>query len=213
MRKDGFSIAEFLISITIMFVIAAAALPTLLMKKAKEPVEFGKEEGKYVCSCAEGDGTDAECEFTFTKDMGEFFAIQIVGGGAGGGSHKGGGAGESKVVHYPGMDGKYLIKLGRGGNARENGGYTAIYRKDYTDQKNTSSTGYTLVEFARGGIYTDEIVDEANPDKENLKKGETPTYSEFSEPENATLAEIKKVCGRGGNTGAEGNAGEVVIRW
>ena len=73
MRKDGFSIAEFMISITIMFVIAATVLPTLLMKKDKEPVEWGKEEGKYVCSCAEGDGAEgAECKFTFTKDMGEF---------------------------------------------------------------------------------------------------------------------------------------------
>ena len=224
MRKDGFSIAEFLISITIMFVIAAAALPTLLIKKSKELPEYGKKAGEFVCSCSNKKTIDDEytCRITLSKDMGEFYSIQIVGGGAGG-DKKGGGAGESKVIHYPGMDGEYIIKLGLGGIKGKNGGHTAIYKINDRNQDNVQSTTYTLVEFARGGITTNEKIPEelnpANPqDAEEIKKlqtGEAPGYSEYSEEDIKEKKELKdkKVCGRGGDACAAGNAGEVIIRW
>ena len=146
--------------------------------------------------------------FPFTKDMGEFFTIQLVGGGAGGGPHKGGGAGESKVVHYPGLEGTYVIKLGAGGAANRNGGITAIYRKNYVGQDNGATiTTNTLVEFAKGGTWTNESIDTTLDidEQEKLKEGEVPAFSETSGTGTS--------CGQGGRANLPGQSGEVVIRW
>jgi hypothetical protein len=140
--------------------------------------------------------------------MGEFYTIQIIGGGAGGGAHKGGGAGESKVVHYPGLDGTYVIKLGKGGTANHNGGSTIIYKKNYVKQDNGDPvTGYTLVEFAKGGTWTNEAAE----NEEDDAQGETPAFSETSAVDDADSAD--NICGRGGDANSSGKDGEVVIRW
>ena len=205
MYKNGFSIAEFVISITIMFVVAVAALP-ILMQKSKDVYEQGKGDGSWLCSCeTEQYKKNGYCDFTFKKDSkAEFYTIQMLGGGAGGGVKRGGGAGEARVVHYPGLDGEYRIILGKGGAgssssgvAPQNGGQTLIYKKNYVKQDNTKVEKYTLVEYAKGGITGQEDAPE-----NAYANGEAPAFSETTNH-----------CGSGGNAGESGKDGEVVIRW
>jgi hypothetical protein len=169
----------------IMIIIVVAVTP-IIFKKNVATTDFGKESGTFVCSCS-GSSATKQCTFNVEKSgTREFYTIQLLGGGAGGGSAttmRGGGAGESKVVYYPSMDGQYIITIGAGGAKGNPGGQTTITKSG------------TVLEYANGGITTNET---AVISSEQI--GETPAYSENG-------------CGKGGNSGSSGIAGEVIIRW
>ena len=194
LKKSGFTIIELIISITIMFVVIIAAFP-ILFKKAKTTVDTPKRGGKFVCSCLTGSG---ECTFRpenqYTQ---EFYTVQILGGGAGGGTganKKGGGAGEGKVVYYPSMpieEGTYYkIKLGEGAEAGKNGGQTTIYK--------VNGSNVEVLDYAKGGVTTNENAEEI--DGILNTSGEVSNYDENG-------------CGRGGDAMQSGTTGEVIIRW
>lgn len=171
----------------IMIVIVISVAP-IIFKKNAATINFGKESGTFVCACLPTSPQDSRtCTFT-VEDSGnrEFYTIQLLGGGAGGGTAttmRGGGAGEAKVVYYPSMKGTYTVTLGAGGTKGNPGSQTTI------------TQGSTVLEYANGGITTNEIASTSNE-----KNGEVSAYSENG-------------CGKGGNGGASGTAGEVIIRW
>ena len=195
MRRSGFTIIEFVISIVVMFIVIAAAFP-ILFKKATTTKEPAKKGGSFVCSCV--DSVNGECTFEPKNQYSqEFYTVQIVGGGAGGGigsQKRGGASGESKVVYYPSLpvsDGVvYKIKLGEGGQAGQNGGQTTLYR--------VNGSNIEVLDFARGGISTNENAEEV--DGIYNTSGEVSAYSE-------------NICGRGGDSNQAGTMGEVIIRW
>ena len=206
LRKSGFTIAEFIISLMIMFVIMGSVV-TLAFKKAKQTINKYLEEGYEVCDCTSG--TDY-CIITIDNQTGrnEFFTIQILGGGAAGSAEKGGAAGETKIVHYPALNGQYYVKLGAGGqfgSENINGGNTAIY-------KILDNGKFELLEFATGGVGSNEKIDSSTlpPDvtEEELKIGEKPNF-DSSQATGSTLLQ----CGAGGNAGANGVMGGVLIKW
>jgi len=209
--KKGFTIAELVISLVIMMIISASVLP-ILLKKAKQSDYIVDKDKKIVCSCRDGENEGGSCEFEIKDGGGEFYTVQLLGGGAGGAT-MGGGAGEGKVIHYPALIGKFKIVLGKGGGSGQNGGITALYKE------NDDGT-YKLLEFARGGVINnqpdDPEMDGAERDK--LKKGEEPTFNESAEKDTpgvpagpATPAHIP--CGKGGDASSAGLMGEVIIRW
>ena len=195
MRKSGFTIVEFVISIVTMFIVIVAAFP-ILFKKATTTKEAPKKGGLFVCSCL--DSVNGECTFKPENQYSqEFYTIQILGGGACGGigsMKKGGTAGEGKVIYYPSMpiseNTQYKIKLGEGGQAGKNGGQTTIYKITGSDIE--------ILDYAKGGISTNENAEEI--DGIYNTSGETSTYSE-------------NACGRGGDSNQSGTMGEVIIRW
>ncbi len=200
LRKSGFTITEFIISISIMFLVAAAAFP-ILFKKAKKPTQPAKKSGEEICSCQSAQ--NGSCTFSFSNsETKEFFTIQMIGGGASGGKYKGGGAGEAKIVYYPALNGKYVIQLGKGGKYSngngQNGGNTVLYKQN-------DNGSLELVEYARGGVTNNEKIDSSlsQQEKTEQRQGQMPAFSE---------GEIS-VCGKGGNSGDQGTMGEVVIRW
>lgn len=240
MRKTGFTIAEFMISISIMCIIAVALLP-VLFKKNKEVVEIGKKSGTYICSCAPKDSNehkeylpvnDRTCKISFEAQVQkEFFSIKLIGGGAGGPQALnsefssseygiiGGGAGEYKEVHIPSMLGdEYEIKLGAGGTAGQNGGTTAIYRILEDGSKK-------LIAYAKGGIVANDVYKKGfNLDEQGNKIGGEALDSN----ENIPISEVKArgrhpglhgetidntICGKGGNLDEAGKTGEVIIEW
>ena len=213
LTKRGFTIAEFIVSIMFMFLIIGAAV-SIPMKKAKETKHNIKQDGIKACSCNTVDNKIGSlsdtCEFEFeTTGRFEFYTVQILGGGAAGGAEKGGAAGEAKIIHYPTMGGKYLVKLGAGGIANSStphGGNTVIYKLN-------DSGEYELFEFARGGVSgsrekidTTILSDPAIADE--LKKGEIATFA--NKQDSATGS---SVCGVGGDANKNGQMGEVVIKW
>lgn len=202
MRKSAFTIAEFVICIMIMFIIMGATI-SIPFKKAKMTQSIMAKDGTQKCSCLDNPPNN-ECKITINNPSGrnEFFTIQLLGGGAAGSAYKGGAAGEAKIVHYPTLNGEYLIKLGAGGvygSSNINGGNTAIYKID-------DDGHHELIEFASGGIgsnekiYTDEIYDTTAVD---YTLGEKPSFGTDTETS----------CGKGGNAGQDGMLGEVIIKW
>lgn len=197
LQRGGFTIIELVISVTIMFIVIVAAFP-ILFKKATTTTEIPKSGGSFVCSCI--NSTNGEC--TFVPDDAfrqEFYTIQLVGGGAGGGlgsGKKGGGAGDGKDVYYPSLpvdkdkNTQYKIKLGEGGDAGKNGGQTTFYRVE--------GSNIEVLEYAKGGITTNENAEEVDGILETSGQ-----YSKYSE----------NGCGRGGDAMSGGTMGEVIIRW
>lgn len=177
----------------IMIVIVISVAP-IIFKKNAATINFGKESGTIICSCNSTKNKGCTCagsSCTFiVQDPGnrEFYTVQLLGGGAGGGSAttmRGGGAGEAKVVYYPAMKGTYNVAIGAGGTKGNAGGQTTL------------SQGSTVLEYANGGITTNETASTSKPEEKN---GAISAYSENG-------------CGRGGNANASGTAGEVIIRW
>ena len=78
LRSRGFSIAEFVISITILLIVSVAVLP-MLLKKGKMPTEYGKKDGFYNCSCE--NNTAKTCTFNTAEqpNIKEFVTIDMVG--------------------------------------------------------------------------------------------------------------------------------------
>ena len=212
LTKRGFTIAEFIVSIMFMFLIIGAAV-SIPMKKAKETKHNKKQDGVKMCSCNSDENKTSidTCILEFEPSgRFEFYTVQILGGGAAGsspssGDGKGGVAGEAKIIHYPTLAGRYVVKLGAGGvvgSAYPHGGNTVIY-------KITDGGQYELVEFARGGvsgpqekINTTALSDTSLIDE--LKKGEIATFGA-----DATTT----ACGAGGDAGKNGQMGEVIIKW
>lgn len=242
MRKTGFTIAEFMISISIMCIIAVALLP-ILFKKNKEVIEVGKKSGSVICSCDPKGSqeyltvTDRVCEVSLqAQAQKEFFSIKLIGGGAGGpaalnnafnGSDYGiigGGAGEYKEVHIPSMvGGTYRIVLGAGGTVGQNGGTTALYRKLFDEDGNDA--GELLIAYARGGIVANDVYKKIYDEDEN---GNKKTTESLDANEGIAVSIVKArgrhpglhgatanntICGKGGNQNQDGNIGEVIIEW
>ena len=192
LRKSGFTLAEFMISITAMLIVMAAALP-ITFNKVKQDQKFVRNDGELYYNCTQ---TSLEKEFTLNSDSRrEFVEILLVGGGAGGSNGKGGGAGEGKVVYYPALTGTFKIVLGAGGTSGKDGGNTALYKK-------LSNENWELIEFARGGI--------ASNDLNNSSEGEDPAFA--GEIIKNGIAE-KSQCGKGGTGSGSGKAGEARISW
>ena len=232
--KRAFTIAEFILCLVIMFMIMASCITIPFKKKRQTNFALGFHDS-IVCSCADPEvaQNEYECRFEIKKHTGryEFHTIQLLGGGAAGGTEKGGAAGEAKIIHYPTMEGEYIIKLGKGGEFESgnlNGGATALYKVVKLNPKDppepdpatgivppSATERYELVEFALGGMGANEKIDEAaeiietDPDKidealDKLKLGEVPNFG----TENAA-----SICGTGGNVEEDGQYGEAIIRW
>lgn len=198
MKKTAFTIVEFVMTIIIMLLIMGATI-SVPLKKAKMTKKPLKKDGIINYSCTT---TPAQDEYVFTIDSQngrhEFFTVQLLGGGAAGSATKGGAAGETKVIHYPSMNGRYAVRLGKGGiatnPAKISGGNTVLYKIDDSGQ-------YELIEFARGGLGSVEpLTPEDGPD---ANKGEKASF----------VTDGASVCGNGGDAGANGQIGEVIIRW
>ena len=206
LRRSGFTIAEFVISLMVMFIIMGSVI-TVTFKKAKQTINKYLAEGYEVCDCTSG--TDY-CLITIDNNSGrnEFYTIQILGGGAAGSAEKGGAAGETKIVHYPTLNGQYYIKLGAGGEyggENINGGNTAIY-------KVLENGKFELLEFAMGGVGSKEKIDIASlppgVSASDLAKGEQPNFEASSADEVSMMQ-----CGAGGDAGRNGTMGGVIIKW
>ena len=219
MRKSGFTIAEFIICIMIMFVVMGAVV-SVPFKKAKTTKRVQFQNGTRVCDCNNYDGLENNIPYCDIKTIdnptgrNEFFTIQLVGGGAAASPEIGGDAGESKTVYYPSMNGRYRAYLGLGGEyaddlySKKNGGNTVLYK--ILDDGN-----YELIEFAAGGVGSLETIQEVelhgDRTRESLAVGLLP---QFTSAQTGAL-----VCGAGGNAPLSndarrnGNAGGVVISW
>jgi len=210
LKRLGFTIAEFVVSISIMLIIVSATVP-IVFKKQKITTHIARKSGELICSCA--DTSTNACVFELeTTGRNEFISVQMIGGGGAGGPIQGGGAGEAKITTFPTLGGTFMAVLGEGGdpNAEKNGGNTLFM------QKNDDGT-WKLIEFAKGGHYTshsnyDEAI-LASDDADNLKfalnKGKKANFN------NATGFP----CGSGGDgayngaTAQKGMSGEVIIKW
>ena len=211
MRKSGFTIAEFIICIMIMFVVMGSVI-TIPLKKAKTTKHIQFKNGEFVCDCNNTTNSwtlDGEsfthCDFPIDNPSGqsEFFTIQLVGGGAAGSDEIGGDAGESKIVHYPSMNGNYRIVLGVGGEFGSfyiNGGNTVLYKQN-------DSGNWELVEFASGGVGSQETIQDhelsEGVTRDDMKNGLRPDFGIAG-----ALA-----CGAGGNAQQPGIMGGAIIRW
>ena len=166
-----------------MLIVMAAAFP-ITFKKMENDTEYVKY-GEKVLSCSSARVENFTLPFDTTR---EFVTVRLVGGGAGGTATKGGGAGEVKEVTYPSLNGEFMVVKGLGGSTNQNGGSTAIYKKN-------DSGAWELLESARGGISAND---------ENMSNlGETVPNA---------LSETGG-CGAGGNANSPGVAGEVKITW
>ncbi len=222
MRKYGFTIAELVISVTLIFIIMSASVP-ILLNKAKVSTPKAKKSNILICSCRDGEHNDTPdangniyCEFNFdTTGRFEFHSAQLVGGGSYSSDVRGGSAGEAIKVYFPTLSGKYRIVLGRGGNLDNvNGGNTAIYKvNEITDDDGTKRDAYQLVAYAKGGMYPGKV---PPSEYENINAdGEMPQYSEAEiDFDPLRVVDYTSVCGKGGARGSNpGNTGEVIIRW
>ena len=203
--KKAFTIIEFVICTSMMFLIMGAAI-SIPFKKSKQTNYVQSNHDEIICSCTDG----SQCRITIENPSGrnEFYTLQLIGGGAAGSSQKGGAAGEAKIVHYPSLpEGDYIIQLGEGGRydgGNINGGTTAIYR--------VTDTGNELLEFALGGRGSNEIIHQSEISDDNrentiraqLQQGELPSFG--AQATNSS-------CGAGGNSTANGNRGVVIIKW
>lgn len=232
MRKIGFTIAEFTISIAIMFLVIASCVP-ILFKKDAISKQAAKQYGKAVCSCRDeesvrrsGDGY-RYCVLDFDKTgKDEFYTIKLIGGGSAGSTKKGGKSGQYKMFHLPAMPGRYVALLGRGGSLapainRPNGGTTAIYQEYCVDSATNLSVDcsdtyakkhYRLIDYALGGVYPGNNLNDAELVDPDIIHGEEAPASE-------TLTAGMGSCGKGGEGGApdllatNGTDGEVIIEW
>lgn len=234
--KRAFTAVEFIICLTFMMLIFGGMI-SITFKKAKYTMPTQKQTNMAICSCDQSRNIKCTCiGRTCTLDKienvggrHEFFTIQILGGGAAGSRQRGGQSGEGKIIHYPTLDGEFLVQLGEGGkydpvnNNKISGGATAIYKIN-KDDKGVGT--YELLEFALGGVGSIEEIhagdiraDEATePEayKEELKAiqlGKAPTFAS-----NESLSS----CGAGGvagdyvgatNEDKNGKDGEVIIKW
>lgn len=198
LRKSGFTLAEFMISITAMLVVMAAALPITFNKVKTDRKNIARIDGQYYFSC---NGTNIKncsgnsCVFEILpKEKIEFAHIRLVGGGGAGGVGcpggavcRGGTSGEVKNIVLPYMQGKYKIVLGSGGDSPgKNGEPTALYR--------ILGSSEELIASAAGGISTNEAI-------------------LYDEDKNGEVTETG--CGNGGgaNNGGKGTKGGVEITW
>ncbi len=197
MRKSGFSIVELLLSLMIMFLVAASVVP-ILFKKNKKTLPVRKQSKSVVFSCHKGGDTfifkpvDDDGKVLYDPERDEFFTVTLIGGGAGAGkAGKAGQPGEVKQIILPSMPGEYKITLGKGGAKGENGYITKLER--ITKEKNI------LIEYARGGVVSN-VAPEGDEDKT-----QTPDISNISILDEDTTG--KAVCG------SSGTMGEVIIEW
>ena len=211
MRKSGFTIAEFIICLMIMFIIMGSVV-TIPFKKAKLTQNVQLRSGEIIWDCnttapdlktgTSGGGQYAYCEFTIDNPTGkdEFFTVQLVGGGAAASTEIGGRPGEEKEIIYPSMTGKYRIYLGIGGEYHNNsitvprnGGATVLY-------KVLESGSLELMDFAAGGSASMETLHDfevsGGATKESLAIGVTPHF--VTNPG-------MKICGAGGNAPSYGS--------
>lgn len=197
---------------------------SITFKKAKHTMPTQKQVNMVICSCDPSRSIKCTCEgrtcrvdkINHNGGRHEFFTIQMLGGGAAGSDERGGQAGEGKIVHYPTLEGEFLVQLGEGGKYGTNnisGGATAIYKINKDDKNNFF--GYELLEFALGGVGSNEKINdgdislsETDPlydeEKTKLQQGKTPTFAS---------GESLVSCGAGGNFKANGQDGEVIIKW
>lgn len=182
---------------------AAITVPFKMKKETKQALN--KQDGIEKCSCSDSP-VNNECIIEIDNEMGryEFFTVQILGAGAAGSAEKGGDAGEAKILYYPMLTGKFLVKLGHGGvygGTKINGGNTVIYKLNDKGE-------YEIFEYALGGtgheekIYTEDLYDAS--EQASLEKGKIPAFG---------TGDVSTSCGAGGDKGQNGKDGEVIIRW
>lgn len=233
MLRRAFTAVEFIICLTFMMLIFGGMV-SISFKKAKQTMPTQKQTNMAICSCVPERSIKCTCNGrTCTLDKidnnggrHEFFTIQILGGGAAGSSQRGGQSGEGKIIHYPTLDGEFLVQLGEGGKYGTNkisGGTTAIYKINKDDK---GAGTYELLEFALGGVGSNEIVhagdlraDQASEpiaykeELETIQRGKAPTFAS---------SESLSSCGAGGVSGdyegavaedKNGKDGEVIIKW
>lgn len=205
MERKAFTIVEFVVCLMIIVMVMGAAITVPFKMKKETKQSLNKKDGIEKCSCSDTPANN-ECIIEIQNDTGryEFFTVQILGAGAAGSANKGGDAGEAKVLYYPMLTGKFLVKLGQGGiygTNNINGGNTIIYKENDLGE-------YEIFEYALGGsghnedIVEDELYDESQ--KDSLKLGKAPAFG---------TGDITTSCGAGGDFGQNGKDGEVIIRW
>lgn len=226
LRKSGFTAVEFIICLTFMMLIFGGMV-SITFKKAKDTMPTQKQTNMIICSCDNARSIKCDCNGrTCTVEKidphggrHEFFTVQILGGGAAGSAERGGQAGEGKIVHYPTLEGEFLVQLGEGGKYKDtsgniNGGASAIYQIKKDDKGNFQ--GYELLEFALGGMGSNEKIndgdiraedpasDEYKKEEAELQKGKAPTFAS---------GDSLSSCGAGGDYQQNGQDGEVIIKW
>lgn len=202
MRRSGFTIVEFIITISAMLIVMAAVFPVVFNKVQTSNTVHKDETLTFCCNdaskCLSSDqkikyqlsGSPSINEWTFKiKEYHEFATVKLTGGGAGGGTYVGGGAGSSEEITFPALKGTYKVVLGSGGSAKNNGSPTSLFQQ-LDDGK------WVMLATVQGGIASDK---ETKNDTGLSEDGQASSYSE--------------TCGRGGDKGQSGTAGEVIISW
>lgn len=211
LRKSGFTLAEFMISITAMLIVMAASLPVAFKKVTSEREYVDVLNGRVRCTPTASANVacqcnnSGECFFSLADtDKAEFVRIRLVGGGGGGASGscassefgcKGGSAGEIKKMVLPSMRGSYRAVLGAGGNAGADGGTTSLFSCSSISRNpsgNNICENPVFIASASGGSSSNE-----NAINAIAAEGEV----------------IESDNGKGGNGGARGNRGEVILSW
>lgn len=228
LRERGFTIAEFIICLMIMFIIMGTVV-TIPFKKSKITKKIQFQNGEVICDC-NSPASDLKsgnvsgmkysyCEFEIDNPTGktEFYTVRLVGGGAAASNEIGGNAGEGKEMIYPALTGKYRIYLGMGGeynasdiNTPRNGGSTILY-------KVLDDGTLELMDFALGGSASMETIQEeelsGGATLETLALGKAPSFNIRNDMTGM------KACGAGGNapsysaSGHDGNIGGAMISW
>lgn len=211
-EKRAFSLAEALMVLSVLSVITVA-LVTVVAKKETVTKDMKQPHGVYECYRMNSTNGGALMErktrnnivttlqakggvCVFEPPRGaELIAVQIIGGGGGGSNRtasgdlvpKGGGAGETKTLHFPVLPpgANYNIKIGDGGTAGKPGKETSFS----TDQNNLLT--------ARGGISGGDLV------------GREELFGESS----SSKAGTDEGHGSGGSPGKAGKPGAVIITW
>lgn len=196
MRRSGFTIVEFIISISAMLVIMAAVFLVVFNKVQTSNLVHLNET--LTCNCSNCLGSnkfvietiDANNYNIIVKNgINEFVSVKLTGGGAGGGNFVGGGAGHSDEIYLPRLEGEYKITLGEGGAVGQNGKPTAFYQK--VDGK------YRLIASVAGGVTS---------------LGENKEYTGYDTAKQSS-AYSEYNCGAGGAVNSAGTKGEVEISW
>lgn len=233
-EKQAFTIMELVITTIILAVVCIVA-PLTFLKKDVKPKAKRVYKNLAVCADTAGcyfdaatttlyksDGvTEISQKTDYNKSSGEFYTIQLIGGGGGGTADNVGIAGEIKTFYLPKitknndsdttnlLTGIYFLKPGAGGAKNKNGAISQFC----TAKANKTGGCKTEIVSAKGGVATidADAYAESNGNGEQAVTGIDENITSAEDVGLAAGTALPKY-GRGGNNNGSGISGLVIIK-